>query len=44
LGTTYRGGSNVVDAVIRTLRRKLGEDGTIIASVRGVGYQYRPSR
>lgn len=24
-GTTYQGGSNVVDAVIRTLRRKLGE-------------------
>jgi len=32
-------GSNVVDAMVRTLRRKLGEDGRRIESVRGVGYR-----
>ena len=39
-GTTYVGGSNVVDAVIRTLRRKLGDNASAIESVRGVGYRY----
>lgn len=40
-GTTYSGGSNVVDAVVRTLRRKLGDRAATIESVRGVGYRYR---
>lgn len=40
-GTTYTGGSNVVDAVVRTLRRKLGGRAASIESVRGVGYRYR---
>jgi hypothetical protein len=34
-------GSNVVDAVVRTLRRKLGDDATRIETVRGVGYRFR---
>lgn len=41
-GTTYTGGSNVVDAVVRTLRRKLGDRAATIETVRGVGYRYRP--
>lgn len=35
-------GSNVVAAVIRTLRRKLGDEASAIENVRGVGYRYRP--
>lgn len=38
-GTTYAGGSNVVDVVVRSLRRKLGEGGPRIETVRGVGYR-----
>lgn len=38
-GTNYTEGSNVVDAVVRTLRRKLGDDGHRISAVRGVGYR-----
>jgi hypothetical protein len=34
--------SNVVDAVILTLRRKLGTHAATIETVRGVGYRYRP--
>jgi DNA-binding response OmpR family regulator len=41
-GTDYTEGSNVVDAMVRTLRRKLGEDGRRIESVRGVGYRLGP--
>jgi DNA-binding response OmpR family regulator len=41
-GTNYTEGSNVVDAMVRTLRRKLGEDGRRIESVRGVGYRLGP--
>lgn len=40
-GHGYAGGSNVVDAVIRTLRKKLGERSTSIETVWGVGYRYR---
>jgi hypothetical protein len=40
-GYDFDGGSNVVDAVIRTLRRKLGERATWIETLRGVGYRYR---
>lgn len=34
-------GSNVVDAVVRTLRRKLGPDGSRIVAVPKAGYRYR---
>ena len=40
-GYDYDGGSNVVDAVIRSLRRKLGRDASMIETVRGVGYRFR---
>jgi hypothetical protein len=40
-GTEYRGGSNVVDVVVRTLRRKLGTSAARIETVRGVGYRLR---
>jgi hypothetical protein len=39
-GTSYTGGSNVVDAVVRTLRRKLGQHASLVETVRGVGYRY----
>jgi hypothetical protein len=37
--TQYQGGSNVVDAVVRTLRKKLGPNANAIATVTGVGYR-----
>lgn len=40
-GTAYLGGSNVVDAVVRTLRRKLGDHADLVETVRGVGYRAR---
>jgi hypothetical protein len=40
-GTSYEGGSNTVDVVIRSLRRKLGAVGDRIETVRGVGYRLR---
>lgn len=40
-GWKVEGGSNVVDAIVATLRRKLGPQGTIIQTVRGIGYRYR---
>ena len=40
-GTEYTGGSNVVDAVVRSLRRKLGPAGGVIETVRGTGYRLR---
>jgi hypothetical protein len=40
-GTPYTGGSNVVDVVVRTLRRKLGTSAGRIETVRGVGYRLR---
>lgn len=42
--TSYQGGSNVVDAVVRTLRRKLGCQSARIETVTGVGYRLRSSR
>lgn len=39
-GTSYDGGSNVVDAVVRTLRRRLGPWGRNVETVRGIGYRY----
>jgi hypothetical protein len=40
-GTSYDGGSNTVDVVIRSLRRKLGPVADRIETVRGVGYRLR---
>lgn len=40
-GTSYNGGSNTVDVVIRSLRRKLGDVADRIETVRGVGYRLR---
>jgi len=34
------GGSNVVDVVVRGLRRKLGSNSWVIGTVKGHGYQY----
>jgi AAA ATPase-like protein len=33
--------SNVVDVVVRSLRRKLGADASFVETVRGTGYRYR---
>jgi hypothetical protein len=41
-GTEYTGGSNVVDAAVRSLRRKLGPASTVVETVRGSGYRLRP--
>jgi hypothetical protein len=40
-GYTYDGGSNVVDTVALSLRKKLGERASVIETVRGVGYRFR---
>ncbi len=40
-GTRYDGGSNTVDVVIRSLRKKLGSVADRIETVRGVGYRLR---
>jgi hypothetical protein len=40
-GYEYQGGSNIVDAVIRTLRKKLAEHASRIETVSGVGYRFR---
>jgi DNA-binding response OmpR family regulator len=34
-------GSNVVDTVVRSIRRKLGEQASMIETVRGRGYRLR---
>ncbi|HET8758084.1 MAG TPA: winged helix-turn-helix domain-containing protein [Solirubrobacteraceae bacterium] len=39
-GYEWTGGSNVVEVVISSLRRKLADDAGAIATVRGVGYRY----
>jgi hypothetical protein len=38
---SFDGGSNVVDAVVRGLRKKLAERAGVIEAVQGVGYRYR---
>jgi hypothetical protein len=38
-GSDYEGGSNVVDSVIRSLRKKLGTHASGIETVRGYGYR-----
>ena len=40
-GYSYEGGSNVIDTVILSLRKKLRERASLIEAVRGVGYRYR---
>jgi hypothetical protein len=40
-GLSYHGGSNVVDVVIRALRKKIGPQADMIETVRGVGYRFR---
>jgi hypothetical protein len=40
-GATYTGNSNVVDAVVCTLRRKLGAHARRLETVSGVGYRLR---
>jgi hypothetical protein len=39
--TDYTGGSNVVDAVVHSLREKLGAHAAALETVRGVGYRLR---
>jgi hypothetical protein len=43
-GTDFNGGSNVVDAVVRTLRHKLGAAGAVVETVRGSGYRLGADR
>ena len=40
-GTEYAGGSNVVDAVVRSLRKRLGQSAAVVETVRGSGYRLR---
>jgi DNA-binding response OmpR family regulator len=40
--TDFTGGSNVVDAAVRSLRRKLGAAALVVETVRGSGYRLRP--
>jgi hypothetical protein len=38
-GTDWTGGSNMIEAVVSALRRKLGRNSLMIETVRGVGYR-----
>lgn len=38
---SYGGGGNVVDVVIRSIRKKLGESSSFIETVHGIGYRFR---
>ena len=40
-GYDYTGGSNVIEANVRSLRRKLGSHASSIETVRGIGYRFR---
>ena len=40
-GTSYEGGSNTVDVVIRNIRKKVGPIAARVETVRGVGYRLR---
>lgn len=42
-GSGYAGGSNVVDAVVRSLRKKLGDRAGHLETVSGIGYRLRLS-
>jgi hypothetical protein len=39
-GNKYTG-SNVIEAVVRSIRKKLGEKATLIETIRNVGYRFR---
>jgi DNA-binding response OmpR family regulator len=39
-GYEYAGGSNVIEANVRSLRRKLGDRAGSIETVRGLGYRF----
>lgn len=43
-GYSFEGSSNVVDVVVRSIRKKLGVRSSAIESVRGVGYRFRADR
>jgi hypothetical protein len=40
-GNEYGGGSNIVDVVVRGVRRKMGSHAEMLESVRGTGYRLR---
>lgn len=40
-GYDYHGGSNVVDAVVKSQRRKLSDQASRIETVHGTGYRFR---
>jgi hypothetical protein len=40
-GYSYDGGSNVIDTIVLSLRKKLGERASVVETVRGVGYRFR---
>ena len=40
-GHSYTGGSNVIEAVVRSLRKKLRERAACVETVSGVGYRFR---
>ncbi len=40
-GHSYDGGSNVVDALVRGLRKKCGDSAEMFETVRGIGYRLR---
>ena len=40
-GDDYHGGSNVVDVVVKSLRKKLGDQAAMIETVHGTGYRLR---
>jgi hypothetical protein len=42
-GHDYRGASNIVDSVVRSVRKKLGADAACIETVRGYGYRFHRS-
>ncbi len=42
-GYKYDGGSNVIDAVIRSLRKKMSEKASLIETVPGMGYRFHNS-
>jgi hypothetical protein len=39
-GYDYAGGSNVIEALVKSLRRKLGDRAAAIETVRGLGYRF----
>jgi hypothetical protein len=42
-GYDYAGGSNVIEALVKSLRRKLGDRSAAIETVRGLGYRFVPA-